>query len=175
MEPIEPLGHVVDEGPLDLDEAREGVNETLGIVAGVGAGALGEEDADERARTLPFGRGGEGRGGDLVGGEPRMGGPAQHLGDDPGEGLCAPPLGRSVGDVGPRAVAARDVAGISQAPVDGPDRVRVDPQCGPELAHGWQARPRQQATRIDLVGQLPVDLRGDRDVRVALDVEAAAR
>ena len=172
VEAIETFRHVVDEGALDLDEAREGIDQSLGVVAGVGAGALGEQDPDEWTRTLALGGGGEGRGGDLIGREAGVGGTAQHLGDDPGERLRATPLRRPVGDVGPGAVAARDVAGVGEAPVDGPDRVRIDPQRGPELADGWQTRPRQQPPRIDLVGQLPVDLRGDRDVRVALDIEA---
>ena len=102
VEPVEPLGHVVDERALDLDQARERVDQALGVVAGVGARALGEEDPHERPGTLALGGGGERRGGDLVGGEAGMGGAAEHLGDDAGEGLRAAPLGRPVGDVGAR-------------------------------------------------------------------------
>ena len=68
-------------------------------------------------------------------------------------------------------MAARHVPGVRETAIDGPDRVRVHAQGGPELTDRGEARPRQQATRIDLVGELPVDLGRDRDVRVARDVE----
>ena len=124
MEPVEPLGQVVDERALGLDHAGERVDEALGVVAGVGAGAFGEQDPDERSGTLPLRRGGERRGRDLIGGEPGVRRAAQHLGDDPGEGFRAAALRRPIGDVRAGAVAARDVARVGQTAVDGPDRVR---------------------------------------------------
>ena len=174
MEPVEALGQVVEERALGLDHARERVDQALGVVAGVGVRALGEQDPDERPGPLALRGGGERRGRDLVGGEPGVGRAAQHLGDDPGERLGAAALGRPVGDVGAGAVAARDVAGVGQAPVDRPDGVRVDAQGRPELADRRQPRAGQQPAGVDLVGELPVDLGRDRDVGVALDVEAAA-
>ena len=101
--------------------------------------------------------------------------PAQQLGDDASQLLRSSSLRRPVGDVGAGAVAARDVTTIRQAAVHGPDRVRVDAQRGAELADRWESRSGQEAARVDLVGELPEDLGGDRDVGVALDVEAAAR
>ena len=41
------------------------------------------------------------------------------------------------------------------------------------IAHGRQPRTRQQPTRIDLVRELPEDLRRDRHIRVAFDIERA--
>ena len=49
VEPLEPVGQVVEERALDLDQAGERVAEPLGVVAGVGVRALGEQDLD-RAR-----------------------------------------------------------------------------------------------------------------------------
>ena len=107
------------------------------------------------------------------GGEPGRGRPAEHLGDDPGQRLRAAALGRPIGDVGAGPVAARDVAGIGQPLVDRPDRVRVDPEGGPELADRGKPGTGQQPSGVDLVGDLPVDLGRDRDVRIALDVEVS--
>ena len=73
--------------------------EALGVVAGIGVRALGEEDVDERPRPLALGGGREGRAGELVGGEAGVGGPAQHLGHDARQGLGAASLGRPIGDV----------------------------------------------------------------------------
>ena len=70
VEAVEALGQVVEQRALGLDQARERVDEALGVVAGVGVRALGEQDADERPGALALGGGGEGRGGDLVGREP---------------------------------------------------------------------------------------------------------
>ena len=50
VEALESLGHVVDQRALGLDHAREGVDQPLGVVAGVGVRALREEHADERSR-----------------------------------------------------------------------------------------------------------------------------
>ena len=149
-------------------------HEPLGVVAGVGVRALGEEDPDERPGPLALGRGGERGGGDLVGGEAGLGRPPQHLGHDPGQRLGAASLRRPLGDVGARAVSTRDVAGIGQTTIDRPDRVGVHSQGRTKLAHGRQARAGQQPTGVDLVGQLPVDLGRDRDVRIALDIERPA-
>jgi hypothetical protein len=71
-------------------------------------------------------------------------------------------------------VTARDVAAIGKATVDRRGCVRVDAEGGTELTDRRQPGTGQQAARIDLVGELPEDLGRDRDVRVALDVEAAA-
>ena len=49
VELVEALRDVIDERALGLDHAREGVDQPLGVVARVGARALGEEDADQRA------------------------------------------------------------------------------------------------------------------------------
>ena len=144
MERVEPLGQVVDERALGLDHARERVDQALGVVARVGVRALGEEDADEGPGPLALGGGGERRGGDLVGREAGVGGAAQHLGDDPGQGLGAAPLRRPVGDVGPGAVATRDVAGVGQTSIDRPDRVGVHSERGAELPDRREAGARQQ-------------------------------
>ena len=48
------------------------------------------------------------------------------------------------------------------------------PQRRSQLADRRQAGTRQEPAGVDLIGELPVDLRRDRDVRVALDVEVAA-
>ena len=175
VEPVEPLGQVVEERAFGFDHAGELVDQPLGVVAGVGAGALGEQDADEGAGSLALGRGGEGRRGHLVGGEARVRGAAQHLGDDPGKRLRPAALRRPIGDVGPRTVAAGDVAGVGEAAIDGPDRVRVDAQGGAQLPDGRQPGAGQEPAGIDLVGELPEDLGRDRDVRIALDVERSDR
>ena len=173
MEPVEPLDDLIEERALGFDHPGEGLGDPLGVVGGVGLRALGEEDPDEGSRAASLGRRREGGGRDLVGREPGRGGPAEHLGDDAGEGLGAAALGRTVGDMGAGAVAAGHVAGVAQALVDGPDRVRVDPEGRSQLADGRQPGPGQEPPRVDLVGDLPVDLGRDRDVRIALDVEAA--
>ena len=136
MEPLEPLGQVVEQRALGLDEPRELVDQPLGVVAGVGVRAFGEEHPDEGSRSLALGGRGEGRGGDLVGREPGVGGAAQHLGDDPGQRLGAAPLRRSLGDVGARPVSTRDVA--RRRPND--DRPRG--WCWGSLAVPHQARGR---------------------------------
>ena len=174
MEPVEPLGKVVEQRAFGLDHPREGVDQALGVVAGVGVGAFGEQHPNERAGSLALGRGGERRGGQLVGREPGVARPAEHLGHDPGQRLGAAPLRRSLGDMGAGAMAAGDVAGVGQPSIDGADRVGVDPQRGAELADRGEASPRQQPAGIDLVGDLPEDLGRDRDVRIALDVERSA-
>ena len=173
VELVETLGQVVDQRALGFDHAGERVDQPLGVVAGVGAGAFGEEDPDEGSRSLAFGRRGEGRRGDLVGGETGVRSAPQQLGDDACQCLAAATLRRSIGDVGPGPVPARDVPAVRQPAVDRPDRVRVDAQRGAELTDRRQAGAGQQPSRIDLVGELPEDLGRDRDVRVALDVEAA--
>jgi hypothetical protein len=70
-------------------------------------------------------------------------------------------------------VAARDVPGVRQAAIDRADGVRVDAEGGTELADGREAGAGKQPARVDLVGELPVDLGRDGDVRVAGDVERA--
>ena len=125
------------------------------------------------ARPLPFRRRGEGRRGELVRREAGVRRTAEHLGHDAGEGLGAAALGRAIGDVRAGAMAARDVSGIRQAAIDGADRVRIDAQGPAELADRGQPRPGQEPPGVDLVGELPVDLGGDRDVGIALDVERA--
>ena len=152
---------------------RERLADLGGVVDGIGVRALGEQDPDELAGALALGGRGKGGRGDLVGGEAGRARPAEHLGHDPGQGLLAAPLGRPVGHVGPGAVAAGDVAGVGQALVDRPDRVRIHPQCAAQLADGRQAGARQEPAGVDLVGDLPEDLGADRDVRITLDVEAA--
>ena len=171
VEALEAVGQVVEQRPLGLDQPWELVAEPLGIEAGVGVGALGEEHPDERSRSLAFGGGGEGGRGQLVGGETGVGRATKHLGDDPGERLGATLLWRAFGDVGARTVATHDVTGVGQTTIDRPDGIGVHSQCRTKLAHGRQARARQQPTGVDLVGQLPVDLGRDRNIGVALDIE----
>src|ERR1044071_9335716 len=125
---------------------------------------------DVLAGSLPFGRGGVGSSGDLVGREPSMGGPAEHPGNDPAQGLGAAPVLRAVGDDGARAVAAHDIAVVGEAPVDGPDGVRVDAQGRAQLANRPEALAGLEATGLDPVGALPVDLCGEGEVEMALDV-----
>ncbi len=79
----------------------------------------------------------------------------------------------SIGDDRTRAVAAQHVAVVREASVDRADRVRVDAQRSAELAHRREARARLETAGLDLVGELPVDLGRDRDIRVALDVQVA--
>ena len=77
----------------------------------------------------------------------------------------------AVGDDGARAVSTCDVSVVREAPVHRPDGVRVDAQGGPELADGRQSNARLEPAGFDLVGQLPVDLRGDRDIGITLNIE----
>jgi hypothetical protein len=175
MEPIEPVGEVVEERALDLDHAGEFADEPFRIVARVGVRALGEEDPDERSGALALGRRRERGGCELIGGEAGLGGAAEHLGHDPREGLGAAPLGWSLRDVRPGAVSTGDVAGIGQPSIDRPDRVGVHPQCRTKLADGRKSRAGQEPTGVDLVCQLPVDLGRDGDVGIALDIERPAR
>ena len=171
VEPVEPVGQVVEQRALDLDPAVERDAEPLGVVAGVGVRALGEEDLDERTRALPLGGRGERGRSHLVGREAGLGAAPEHLGDDPGKRLGAALLRRPIGDVGAGAVATCDVARVGQASVDRPDRVGVHSERSTQLPHRRQSGAGQQPTGVDLVGELPVDLGRDRDVRVPLDVE----
>ena len=173
MEPVETLADLVEQGAFGLDRSRERFGNPFRVVAGVRLGALGEQDPHQRSRPLPLGRRGERRRGDLVGREPGRSRPAEHLGHDPGEGFRTAALGRPIGDVGPGPVAARDIAGIGQPLVDRPDRVGVDPEGCPELPDRCKAGTGQQPSGVDLVGDLPVDLGGDGDVRIALDVQVS--
>ena len=102
---------------------------------------------------------------------PSCGGAPQRLRHDAGQGLPAAPHRRPVHDARPRPVPPDDVARVREAAVDGPHRVRVDAQRGAQLTDRRQARARLQPAGLDLVGELPEDLGGDRDVGVALDVE----
>ena len=89
----------------------------------------------------------------------------------PGERVRAATDRRPVHDACPGAVATDDVPGVGQAAIDRAHRVGVDSEHGAELAHRREARAGLQASGLDLVGELPVDLGADRDVRVPLDVE----
>ena len=89
VEPFQPVGQVVEQRALDLDDPRELGHQALGVIAGVRVRALGEQHPDEGSRPAPLGGGGEGRGGDLVRGEPGLGSASQHLGDDPRQRLRA--------------------------------------------------------------------------------------
>jgi hypothetical protein len=80
---------------------------------------------------------------------------------------------RPIGDDRPGPVAAHDVAVVGKASVDGADRVGIDPQRGPQLAYRREPHAGLEPAGLDLVGELPVDLRRDRDIRVALDVQVA--
>jgi hypothetical protein len=155
-------------------EPGELVVEAFRIVAGVGLRAFGEQHARDLAGPPALGRRREGRRRDLVRREAGPGRAPDHLRHDPGQRLRPAALRRAIGHRSPRAVPARHVPGIGEAPVDGPDRVRVDAQRGAQLANGQEARARQQTARIDLVDELPVDLGGDRDVRVPGNVEVPA-
>ena len=173
MEALEPVGQVVEQRALDVDRAAELVGQALGVVAGVGARALGEEDADMRPRTLALGGRGERGGGQLVGGEARLGRPAEHLRDDARQRLRAATLRWPLRHVRPRAMATRDVARVGQTTIDRADRIGVHSQSRTKLAHGWQPGTGQQPTGVDLIGELPEDLGRDRDVRITLDIERA--
>ena len=133
VELVQTLGQVVDQRPLGFDHPGERVDQTLGVVARIGVGAFGEEDADEGSRTLAFGRGSERRRGDLVGRETGVRSAPQQLGDDACQRLVAATLRGSIGDVRPRPVPARDIPAVRQPAVDRPDRVRVDAERGAEL------------------------------------------
>ncbi len=172
VELVETLGQVVDERALSLDHAGERVDEALRVVAGIGVRAFGEEDTHEWPGSLALRGSGECRGGDLVSGEAGVGGATKQLGDDPGQRLIAASLRRTVRDVRPGSVTARDVAAIGKATVDRADGVRVHAEGGTELTDRRQPGTGQQAARIDLVGELPVDLGRDGDVGIACDVEA---
>ena len=124
-----------------------------------------------RARALALGGGRERRLRDLVGAEAELLRPAQRLGDDAGEGVRAAPDRRPVHDPGARAVAPDDVARVGEPPVDRADRVGVHAQRGAQVPHRREAGAGLEPAGLDLVGELPVDLGGDRDVRAALDVE----
>ena len=171
VEPVEPLGQLVEERALGLDQAGELAVQALGVVAGVGGRALGEEDADLLARPLALRGRGVGGGRDLVGREAGLGGAPEHLRDDAAERLRPAAVDGPIGDDGPGAVPARDVAVVGEAAVDGADRVRVDAQRRAELANGREALAGLEPAGLDLVGELPVDLGRDGDVGVALDVE----
>ena len=110
VELVESLGDLVEERALGLDLAGELAVQSLGVVAGVGRRALGEEDVDLLARALPLGRGGVGRRGDLVGREAGLRGAPEHLGDDPAQRLRPAAMRRSIGHDRAGAVAARHVA-----------------------------------------------------------------
>jgi hypothetical protein len=144
------------------------------IVGRIGGGALGEDDPGHGHRSLALGRRGERGGGDLVGRKAGRGRSPDHLGDDPGEGLGPAPLGRPIGHPRAAAMAARDIAGVGQPAIDGPDGVRVDTECGPKLAHRRQARAGEQAAGVDLVRQLPEDLGRDRDVGITSHIQVAS-
>ena len=171
VEAFQPVRQVVEQRAFDLDRAPELVAQPFGVVARVGVGALGVQDPDERAWPLALGGGGERGRGELVGGEAGLCGPPQHLGDDARQRLGAAPLRRPFGDVRAGAVTTGDVARVGQTTIDRPDGIGVHSQGRPKLAHGRQPGPRQKATGVDLVGELPVDLGRDRDVRIALDIE----
>ena len=72
VEPIEPLRQVVEERALHLDPAVECLVQALGVVAGVGIRALGEQDLDEGAGPFALRRRRERSGRDLVGCEARL-------------------------------------------------------------------------------------------------------
>ena len=173
VEPVQALGQLVEQRTLGHRDLREGGRDPLGVVGRVGVGALREQDVHVGAGSLALGRRGERRRGHLVGREAGRRRAAEHLGHETRQRFGAHALRRPLRDMRPRPVAARDVAGVGQALVDGPDRVGVHPQRGSQLADGGEPGTGQEASRVDLVGQLPVDLGGDRDVRVALDVQAA--
>ena len=171
VEALEPFGQVVEQCAFDLDRPAELVTQPLGVVAGVGVGALRVQDADMGAGPLALGGGGERGRGQLVGGEAGLRGASQHLRHDARQRFRAAPLRRPLGNMRSGTVATRDVAGIGQTTIDRPDRIGVHSECRTKLAHGRQPRTRQQATGVDLVGELPVDLGRDRDIRIALDIE----
>ena len=173
VEPLEPIGQVVEERPLDVDQLAEGLDQTLGVVAGVGVRALGEEDLDLGSRALPLARRGERGRRHLVGPEPGLRRPPEHLRDDPGQGLRPASLRRAVRHVGAGPVSTRDVTGVGQTSIDRADRVGIHSECGTHLPHGGKTGAGQEPAGIDLVGELPEDLGRDRDIGIALDVDIA--
>ncbi len=174
MEPGDALGDLFEECSLCLDDPWECLCDALGVVRRVGDRALREQDVNAGARALPFRGGGKGGRSDFVGREARLRGTPQHLGHDPCERLRAAPLWRTICHVRPGTVSTRDVAGFGQTFVDRSDRVGVDSQGRPELSNRRQSGAGQETARVDLVGDLPVDLGRDRDIRVTLDVQFLA-
>ena len=171
---VESLGELLEQHAHRLDPVRERLGDALGVDGRVGGRALGEQHAHERPRPLALGGGGERRLGDLVGREAQLGGPAERLRDDPCERVRAAPHRRPVHDTCPGAVATDDVAGVGEASIDRADRVGVHSQRGTELPHRREASAGLQASRLDLVGKLPVDLGADRDIGIPLDVQLVA-
>ncbi len=89
----------------------------------------------------------------------------------PGQGVRTAAHRRPVHDARAGAVPPDDVPRVRQAAVHGAHRVGVHAQRGAELPDRGQARAGLHAPGLDLVGELPVDLGGDRHVRIALDVQ----
>ncbi len=172
---LQALHDPVDERAVGLGDPVERLADPLRGAAGVGRRALDEQHVHEGPRAASLrGRGVHG-GGHLVRGVAGPGRGAQHLRHQAVEHARRAPDGRPRRDPRAGPLAAHDVAGLGQAPVDRPDRVRVDAQDGAQLADGRQAGAGVEPPGVDLVGQLPVELGRDRDVRIAGDVEAAGR
>ena len=170
--PLQALDNVVDHRPAGLGDGVEGCADRLGGAARVGRRALHEEDVDARPGPPPLRGDGVDGGRHLVRGVPRTGGGAEQLRDEPVQRPGRAAHRRAGRDPRAGAVAADDVARFGETSIDRPHRVRVDPQHGAQLAHCRQPRARVKPTGVDLVRELPVELRGDRDVGVARDAQA---
>ena len=174
MEPVEAVGEVVEQRALGLDQVRRTPCQALGVVAGVGVRALGEEDLDlgARAACAPLAAANAAA---ATSSALKPAWAARRSISDTIPASASAPRRWAVRSATTcaGAVATRDVAGVGQAPVDRADRVRVDSQGGAQLADGREPRSGLQPAGVDLVGELPVDLGRDRDVGVPLDIEVA--
>ncbi len=175
MEACKPVVDQVDEDAVRVGQAIEGLGDPLGRALCVGGRALDEQDLDAGPGPLPFRRGRVDGRGDLVGGVAGARGRAEEVGYEALQGAGGASLGRAGRDARTRALARHHVARLSQPLVDRPDGVRVDVEDRAQLAHRRESRARVEPARVDLVRQLPVELGGDRDIRIPGDVQRAAR
>jgi len=124
VEPVEPIGQVVEQGALDVDQVGERIAETGGVVAGIGVRTLGEQESwtlgPGRFRSVAAAKTAAAA---SSAPNPAWGRASEHLGNDAGQRLGPASLWRPIGDVRPCAMATRDVARI------GPDVDRPRGSC----------------------------------------------
>ena len=173
VEAPEAIVELIQQGALGLDRLWKGFAELLRVIGSVGRCAFRDQHPHQRPRPLPLGGRRERRRGNLIGRETSLSGPANHLRHEACKSLISASLRRSGCDMCPGPMSTHDVAGIGQTLVDRADGVGVHSQCGTELPDRRQSITGLETARVDLVGDLPVDLGGDRDARVALNVQVA--
>ena len=149
VEAPEAIVELIQQGALGLDRLWKGFAELLRVIGSVGRCAFRDQHPHQRPRPLTLGGRRERRRGNFIGRETSLSGPANHLRHEACKSLISASLRRSGCDMCPGPMSTHDVAGIGQSIT------------GLETA------------RVDLVGDLPVDLGGDRDARVALNVQVA--